>query len=169
MALFQREGVLVCAENGTRPKVSYVERHDGPQTGNDVSLKSFGSCGRAHSAGRSERLPPFASGQRSTKQACTVRKRAPWRDRDSSRLVRSNTVSGCGRKPVGGKEGSRVGWPARQGLPDICVHDLRRTFATRAASGGYPMSMLKDVLGHSSMETTARTASIRAGRSGRSG
>lgn len=37
----------------------------------------------------------------------------------------------------------------------FCIHDLRRTFATRAASGGYPMPMLKDVLGHSSMETTS--------------
>ncbi len=35
------------------------------------------------------------------------------------------------------------------------MHDLRRTFATRAASAGYPMPMLKDVLGHSSMETTS--------------
>jgi integrase len=35
------------------------------------------------------------------------------------------------------------------------VHDLQRTFATRAASAVYPMPMLKDVLGHSSLETTS--------------
>jgi integrase len=43
----------------------------------------------------------------------------------------------------------------RAKVAPFCIHDLRRTFATRAASGGYPMSMLKDVLGHSSMETTS--------------
>jgi integrase len=43
----------------------------------------------------------------------------------------------------------------RAKVAPFCVHDLRRTFATRAASGGYPMSMLKEVLGHSSMETTS--------------
>jgi integrase len=43
----------------------------------------------------------------------------------------------------------------RVGLAPFCVHDLRRTFATRAASAGYPMPMLKDVLGHASMETTS--------------
>jgi integrase len=43
----------------------------------------------------------------------------------------------------------------RAGVPPFCVHDLRRTFATRAASAGYPMPMLKDVLGHSLMETTS--------------
>ncbi len=43
----------------------------------------------------------------------------------------------------------------RAGLAPFCVHDLRRTFTTRAASAGYPMPMLKDILGQTSMETTS--------------
>lgn len=43
----------------------------------------------------------------------------------------------------------------RAKVSPLCLHDLGRTFATRAASGGYPMPMLTDILGHSSMETTS--------------
>ena len=36
-----------------------------------------------------------------------------------------------------------------------CFHDLRKTFATRAAGSGVPMHELKAHLGHSSITTTA--------------
>ena len=36
-----------------------------------------------------------------------------------------------------------------------CFHDLRKTFATRAAGSGVPMHELKAHLGHSSIRTTA--------------
>ncbi len=39
--------------------------------------------------------------------------------------------------------------------PIGCFHDLRKTFATRAASSGVPMLELQAHLGHSSIETTA--------------
>ena len=39
--------------------------------------------------------------------------------------------------------------------PHGCFHDLRKTFATRAASSGVPMHELQRHLGHSSITTTA--------------
>ena len=36
-----------------------------------------------------------------------------------------------------------------------CFHDLRKTFATRAAANGVPMHELQAHLGHSSITTTA--------------
>ena len=48
------------------------------------------------------------------------------------------------------------GAAARAGVPPLCVHDLRRTFATRAAMEGMPMAQLAAILGHSSLETTKR-------------
>ena len=39
--------------------------------------------------------------------------------------------------------------------PHGCFHDLRKTFATRAAGSGVPMHELQAHLGHSSITTTA--------------
>ncbi len=39
--------------------------------------------------------------------------------------------------------------------PHGCFHDLRKTFATRAAASGVPMHELQAHLGHSSITTTA--------------
>ncbi|MCZ6852101.1 MAG: site-specific integrase [Planctomycetota bacterium] len=39
--------------------------------------------------------------------------------------------------------------------PHGCFHDLRKTFATRAAANGVPMHELQAHLGHSSITTTA--------------
>jgi integrase len=41
------------------------------------------------------------------------------------------------------------------GLPDVRVHDLRHTFATRAAKR-VELAQLANVLGHSQLETTYR-------------
>ena len=44
----------------------------------------------------------------------------------------------------------------RAKIEPVTMHDLRRTFSTRCAVSGMPMVMLKDLLGHSSMEVTAK-------------
>ena len=44
----------------------------------------------------------------------------------------------------------------RAGIEPICVHDLRRTFATRVATGGMPMPQLAEVLGHHSTQVTSK-------------
>ncbi len=41
-------------------------------------------------------------------------------------------------------------------LPHITVHDLRRTFATRAARGGMSVKVLQGILGHEKIETTMK-------------
>lgn len=45
---------------------------------------------------------------------------------------------------------------AKAGFPKIAVHDLRRSFARLAASGGAPLSQLKEMMGHESEATTER-------------
>jgi integrase len=44
----------------------------------------------------------------------------------------------------------------RAGVAPFRLHDLRRTFGTRAAEGGMPLRHLQLILGHSSVETTAK-------------
>ena len=44
----------------------------------------------------------------------------------------------------------------RARIEPLCMHDLRRTFATRCAMAGMPMAILKDIMGHSSAEITAK-------------
>lgn len=41
-------------------------------------------------------------------------------------------------------------------LPALTIHDLRRTFATRAAEDGVPMRVLQKILGHSDISMTAK-------------
>jgi integrase len=44
----------------------------------------------------------------------------------------------------------------RAQIEHLSVHDLRRTFATRCAVSGMPMATLRDIMGHASMEVTAK-------------
>ena len=44
----------------------------------------------------------------------------------------------------------------RAGIDDLCVHDLRRTFATRCATAGMPMPQLAANLGHASTVVTSK-------------
>lgn len=55
----------------------------------------------------------------------------------------------------------------RAGLPDVHIHDLRRTCATWMVSGGENLMVIKEVMGHSSVSTTqiyahAEQSAIRA-------
>ena len=50
---------------------------------------------------------------------------------------------------------------ARAGLKDARIHDLRHTFASVAASLGHDLSMIGKLLGHKSLQSTARYAHIR--------
>lgn len=64
---------------------------------------------------------------------------------------------------VGGKQDGS-GWfgkkwrtlCAKAGIKDIWFHDLRRTFATRLYEGGTDIEKIAQLLGHSSVATTAR-------------
>jgi integrase len=47
-------------------------------------------------------------------------------------------------------------YAAKSGFPKIAVHDLRRSFARLAASGGAPLSQLKEMMGHSSESVTEK-------------
>ena len=44
----------------------------------------------------------------------------------------------------------------RASIEDLRVHDLRRTFATRCATGGMPMPQLAAILGHASTLVTSK-------------
>lgn len=44
----------------------------------------------------------------------------------------------------------------RAGIENLCVHDLRRTFATRCATAGMPMPQLASILGHASTVVTSK-------------
>ena len=44
----------------------------------------------------------------------------------------------------------------RAGIENLCVHDLRRTFATRCATAGMPMPQLAAILGHASTLVTSQ-------------
>jgi len=50
---------------------------------------------------------------------------------------------------------------ARAGLKDARIHDLRHTFASVAASLGHDLTMIGKLLGHKSLQSTARYAHIR--------
>jgi len=44
----------------------------------------------------------------------------------------------------------------RAGIPPLCMHDLRRTFATRCAVAGMPLPQLQRIMGHHSAEVTMK-------------
>lgn len=48
----------------------------------------------------------------------------------------------------------------RAGLDDVRLHDLRHTFASVAATGGMPLRMIGELLGHTSVQTTSRYAHL---------
>ena len=52
---------------------------------------------------------------------------------------------------------------ARAGLNDARIHDLRHTFASIAVAGGVPLYSVGKLLGHASMQTTARYAHLSEG------
>lgn len=45
---------------------------------------------------------------------------------------------------------------ATVGIENITLHDFRRTFGTRCAEGGMPVAILAEIMGHSSINLTAR-------------
>lgn len=47
-------------------------------------------------------------------------------------------------------------WCTRLGLSHIHVHQLRHSFATRSVNSGMSESVLKDLMGHTSLDTTQR-------------
>ena len=49
---------------------------------------------------------------------------------------------------------------ARAGLPDVRLHDLRHSFASRALALGESLPMIGKLLGHAQIETTARYAHL---------
>lgn len=46
------------------------------------------------------------------------------------------------------------------GLPDVRFHDLRHTYASWLAQDGASMAMIRDLLGHASVQTTSRYAHL---------
>jgi integrase len=46
---------------------------------------------------------------------------------------------------------------ARAGLKDVRIHDLRHTFASTAVAAGQGGPMIGKLLGHTQVQTTART------------
>lgn len=46
------------------------------------------------------------------------------------------------------------------GLSDVRFHDLRHTYASWLAQGGSSLAMIRDLLGHASMQTTSRCAHL---------
>jgi integrase len=79
-------------------------------------------------------------------------------------------VEGNPHVVVGGKTGASLvnlekPWRrirARAGLADVRLHDLRHSFASVAAGGGFSLPMIGKLLGHSSQATTARYAHLAA-------
>lgn len=49
---------------------------------------------------------------------------------------------------------------AAAGLPDVRFHDLRHTYASWLAQDGASMAMIRDLLGHASVQTTSRYAHL---------
>ncbi|MFP4016451.1 MAG: tyrosine-type recombinase/integrase, partial [Halanaerobiales bacterium] len=45
------------------------------------------------------------------------------------------------------------------GLPDVCFHSLRHTFATLSLEAGVSIKAIQDILGHSTISTTMDTYS----------
>ena len=48
----------------------------------------------------------------------------------------------------------------RAGLRDVCIHDLRHSYASRALALGESLPMIGRLLGHRQIETTARYAHL---------
>jgi len=71
---------------------------------------------------------------------------------------------------VGTKPGARLSdlqpfWQrvrARAGLKDVRIHDLRHTFASTALAAGQGLPMIGKLLGHTQVQTTARSAHLAA-------
>jgi integrase len=49
------------------------------------------------------------------------------------------------------------------GLPDLHLHDLRHSFASFAVGAGVPLAIIGALLGHRSVQTTARYAHLAYG------
>jgi len=49
---------------------------------------------------------------------------------------------------------------SRAGLEDVRLHDLRHSFASRAVRQGVPLIVVRDLLGHSSIQTTQRYSHV---------
>jgi integrase len=58
---------------------------------------------------------------------------------------------------------------SKAGVPDVTIHDLRRTFITRLVRAGVPMPTVQKLAGHSNIQTTltyynwVSTEDLRAG------
>ncbi len=59
-------------------------------------------------------------------------------------------------KPIKNFDRAWKGACKRAGTTDLHVHDLRRTFATRALESGADLVTIKELLGHSSLKITER-------------
>ena len=46
------------------------------------------------------------------------------------------------------------------GLEDVCIHDLRHTFASKVVMGGESLPMVGRILGHTQAQTTVRYAHL---------
>jgi integrase len=46
------------------------------------------------------------------------------------------------------------------GIPDVRLHDLRHTYASKAAASGASLLMIKELLGHNQIQTTTRYAHL---------
>ncbi len=44
----------------------------------------------------------------------------------------------------------------RAGIPDVTIHDIRRTYASMAANANTPPSVLQGLLGHARFSTTEK-------------
>jgi integrase len=60
-----------------------------------------------------------------------------------------------GASSIGGEQSGAESHLEVKDWKDGTVHDLRKSFATRAASAGVPMHELHKHLGHSNISTTA--------------
>ena len=69
----------------------------------------------------------------------------------------------AGQRPGAGLTGLHHYWQpirARAGLPDVRIHDLRHSYASRALALGESLSAIGKLLGHSTVSTTARYAHL---------
>lgn len=63
-------------------------------------------------------------------------------------------------KPIGDFKKGFDAARKRAGLPHVRFHDLRHTVASRLLNAGYPLKVVKDILGHSDIRTTERYAHL---------
>lgn len=70
----------------------------------------------------------------------------------------------CERLPLRTtKDALRMGFErarAKAGMPDVRFHDLRHSFASWAVAAGVDLRLLKDLMGHSTMQMTSRYAHL---------